>query len=1161
MEIDAKHKVFTYQCSGNTYVLNMFNRRYMSRYYLNRVPHPLCYLCYLVYLCIQYECRGFRRRSVADARAGVPRARARSRSRSRSRLRLRAERPLGEVPAPLLVVVEAVAARVAVVMSTRTTPGVELVRAADVVDADDADASRRRASASTASTANALTAFERCEEWARALEASTRAAVSHREKCWQLYGQAQATMLALEEAKGVYGMLDESGARQARRYAVSVQGRLQLATALAEVYGTYTTAQKLVRSAVSWKTNKKFEETRYDLEVLERQLWNLTGASGRLGVTLGGGIGDTRRRLLRGGFGQTIDTILGSGVLAMCAAGSDRSELWWSTGGAFPRLSAYDLFLQGQRQIDGMPGVSESSVGGSSGLLCVGSSVGGADVAGRVSLGSTPVVSMKSAPYGSSVLWTGTRDGRVMTWDSDLGSLTSDTYVRRGEPVTAIEALDRDRAWVGCEDGSMFEVEAHAPSIPGANARALKVLREIVGTDASDRPSYANGIARKKSKAVNCILLSNDSVFVACKRELALEIWHLESGECSRVESLEDLGYIVALMRHPMVSDLIVSVHDTGAVQIWGGGQCAVAAGHRILNITNGFKAVEEWSYSPFSQYFGKNVVGAVAVERVLIIGHANGQLTLWPLPGAHDLHEASLHADTLANSEDSEHFSIEFRSSKLIAHGSGLVGLTHVDGGGSIGVVTVGRFGSIMYWPLTQLEAVLGKVRQPALGKTRRSDVGEIGSPGEGKFMPAKRTPEPAALLTTSTIPYEHLKNLAKIGEGSFGQVYRASWNHIDVAVKFMSMKDIDVSQSSKEFVRSMDELEKEVSIMTQLRHPNIVLLLGVVRSTPAIVVEFCTRGSLFSVLQRHMKPGAPQLLWKVRLQMALGAAAGMLYLHDVPVLHRDLKSANLMVDRYYRVKVGDFGLSRVHDEIVGSGERDGSCSLHSPRWMAPEVLKDGKHSKASDVYSYGIVLWEIQSLKTPFKELNVYQILSAVDEGERPDETTSFGPQYPEANLYRDLMRKAWDQDPKMRPTFEDIVTEVQNLIELQSAREYAAKTVAKSQTGLPAVQPLGKSHSFTVKRNSQLELRKPKRVSSSVTENKENDMAPIQLDMSRADDDDTVVIETPAASPERSAERAVEEVPAPVERTGVERQDILRGMRARNSLNGSIGKHEYL
>ena len=72
------------------------------------------------------------------------------------------------------------------------------------------------------------------------------------------------------------------------------------------------------------------------------------------------------------------------------------------------------------------------------------------------------------------------------------------------------------------------------------------------------------------------------------------------------------------------------------------------------------------------------------------------------------------------------------------------------------------------------------------------------------------------------------------------------------------------------------LDELEKEVGIMARLRHPNIVLLLGAVRSPPAIVEEFCARGSLFSVLQRHTKPGVPPLEWRVRLQMALGAAAG---------------------------------------------------------------------------------------------------------------------------------------------------------------------------------------------------------------------------------------------------------------------------------------------
>ena len=77
MEIDAKHEVFTHQCSGKTYVLNLFNRRYLSRYYLSRVPHPLCYLVYLVYLCIQYECRGFRLTvGRGRARGSAPRARA-----------------------------------------------------------------------------------------------------------------------------------------------------------------------------------------------------------------------------------------------------------------------------------------------------------------------------------------------------------------------------------------------------------------------------------------------------------------------------------------------------------------------------------------------------------------------------------------------------------------------------------------------------------------------------------------------------------------------------------------------------------------------------------------------------------------------------------------------------------------------------------------------------------------------------------------------------------------------------------------------------------------------------------------------------------------------------------------------------------------------------
>ena len=102
-------------------------------------------------------------------------------------------------------------------------------------------------------------------------------------------------------------------------------------------------------------------------------------------------------------------------------------------------------------------------------------------------------------------------------------------------------------------------------------------------------------------------------------------------------------------------------------------------------------------------------------------------------------------------------------------------------------------------------------------------------------------------------------------------------------------------------------------------------------------------------------------------------------------------------MVDRYYRVKVGDFNLSRAHDDIVAGVEHSGA--LHSPRWMAPEVLTDGRYSKASDVYSFAIVMWEIQSLQTPWKELDVYQIISFVPDGERPSVESAHGEEFVDA------------------------------------------------------------------------------------------------------------------------------------------------------------------
>ena len=1011
--------------------------------------------------------------------------------------------------------------------------------------------------------------FARCREAARALERATMSAVSNREKCSALWGQAEATMLALEEVENLLAMYDGEGRVMVKRQCVSVLGRLGLGRTLAEVYGSYSTTQKLARYVIGWKTDAKFEEVTRDLEALEMQLWHMTGASGRLGVAAVAG--DGRRRLLRGGVGQTLDSIFGAGVLAMCTAGSDGSELWWSTGGAFARLQAYDMFIQGQREIERPKPGDKSAEGG---FMCF---AGGSSNA--MSLNS-PIVTMTSAGVSSTLLWTGLRSGAVMAWDCDLGKLLSEevVVVSRNEAVSAIAPIDATRAWVGCEDGTVIELRAPGSLTPDNRwvyDGKLTKTRDVVPTSAEERPTF--GLPRRNNKGIRCMLHNADErsegiVFIACDHELALEVWDVAEAKCFRVQSLDDLGAVVSLIQHPTVRDLIVSVHETGAVQIWGGDKCAVKPGDRVMTITEGFKDVDTWSLSPFSKYFGKTVVGAAAVETVLVIGHASGKLTVWSLPGAHELREASLHSDTLVSTPATA--SLELRSDKRVAHESGLVHLTKVDGGGSLGVITVGRFGSIMYWPLSQLEA--GLLR----GRKSQTKATVLGSPSKNddKFIPLNRTVETSTLSDTARIAPEQIKLLNKIGEGSFGRVYKAQWNHIDVAVKFIGSDEVDLTSSA--LGRNLEELEKEVSIMTKLRHPNIVLLLGVVMSPrPAIVQEFCVRGSLYAVLQRHAKSGAPELTWRLRLQMALGAAAGMLYLHESTptVLHRDLKSANLMVDRYYRVKVGDFNLSRVHTDIIGSGEGvEYSGNLHSPSWMAPEVLTDAQYSKASDVYSFAIVMWEIQSLQTPWRDLHVYQIVTAVPDGERLDATATHGAPFKDASAYQDLMTSAWQQDPTARPSFDEIVERVSKMLNSQADQEQKLKQLDKSEllAAGGALAPAAaldrkKSSSFSVR--SSFKRRSVQSKASSVTESKVHSQrsksAESLPEIVATDDlDATVVTETPYQTPTSSPDKnASTEGPLNaakalthihiIDAGSVPSASLLVGMRARSSFNSSM------
>ncbi|GAB4823442.1 hypothetical protein N2152v2_010488 [Parachlorella kessleri] len=292
-------------------------------------------------------------------------------------------------------------------------------------------------------------------------------------------------------------------------------------------------------------------------------------------------------------------------------------------------------------------------------------------------------------------------------------------------------------------------------------------------------------------------------------------------------------------------------------------------------------------------------------------------------------------------------------------------------------------------------------------------------------------------------TIPFSELQIIKQVGEGSYGRVYMAKWRETLVAVKVLLNTGVDVDdmEAAAELAMSLSNpvllnLQKEASLMAALRHPNIVGFLGVCPTPPCVVSDFCSRGSLNDVLRaaKQNPAKAAQLDWVRRLNMALDAAKGMLYLHmhSPPIIHRDLKSPNLLVDKYWKVKVCDFNLSKIMED-TSSGA---SMATNNPRWLAPEVLAAQRATLASDVYSFGVVLWEMLTLELPWGRLHQLQIMKLVSEGQRlqvparsalPPSSQGFEG----LDLYEELVAKCWAEDPKERPTFADVIGYLRDLL----------------------------------------------------------------------------------------------------------------------------------
>jgi len=190
-------------------------------------------------------------------------------------------------------------------------------------------------------------------------------------------------------------------------------------------------------------------------------------------------------------------------------------------------------------------------------------------------------------------------------------------------------------------------------------------------------------------------------------------------------------------------------------------------------------------------------------------------------------------------------------------------------------------------------------------------------------------------------------------MGSGYFGEVRKGLWRGVTVACKFVL---------EKSFRQKSDILlfEQEVNILSSLRHPNIILYMGVCIDTKdkIIVMEYMDKGSLHDLLRKE-----PLTLEKIH-KIAKEIGLGMNYLHGENILHRDLTSKNILLSKHMEAKVADFGLSKI--KLVET--QDTSNTIGSVAWMAPEVIANASNfTKLSDVYSYGVILWELFTGEDP--------------------------------------------------------------------------------------------------------------------------------------------------------------------------------------------------
>ncbi|KAJ8261573.1 hypothetical protein GJAV_G00155870 [Gymnothorax javanicus] len=275
-------------------------------------------------------------------------------------------------------------------------------------------------------------------------------------------------------------------------------------------------------------------------------------------------------------------------------------------------------------------------------------------------------------------------------------------------------------------------------------------------------------------------------------------------------------------------------------------------------------------------------------------------------------------------------------------------------------------------------------------------------------------------------------LQSWAVIGAGGFGQIYKAKHKVLGMEVAIKLLHDDDGSSGS---------LLKEAECMRHGGSPYVVRVFGVYRGVPpdrgvrcqmGLVMELVERGSVESLLKRMGGPPP----WPLAFRLAHEVALGMNFLHQLspPLLHLDLKPSNVLLDYGLRAKITDFGLARMMrsiSRVSGQGMDGGTLS-----YMPPEAFTlSYKATPASDLYSYGILLWSIITGREPYQDVLSCIVRFRVPEGDRPclkgvDRGAAAG-----LGEVVELMERCWDPSPQKRPSFHDCLPVTEKAFELHS------------------------------------------------------------------------------------------------------------------------------